>query len=127
CDRVPFTPAVEASPEQAPSDTPGEASATLVLPGEDTGTGDDARRQAYVKDVVLRLPVGLDLNPPLAEGLQPCTEEQFGVGVDATPQCPASTEIGSVTFTTPLFGEPLTGKVYFGTPKPGQALRNFVS
>jgi hypothetical protein len=127
CDRVPFSPSLEAAPKTAPADTPGAASATLVLPGTDTGTGSGARRQAYVRSVALHLPVGLELNPPLADGLQPCTDEQFGFGVDATPQCPANSQIGTVTFTTPLFSEPLTGKVYFGTPKPGQALRNFVS
>jgi hypothetical protein len=127
CDQVPFSPALETTPKSAPADTPGAASATLVLPGTDTGTGADARRQAYVRSVALHLPVGLDINPPLAAGLQPCTDDQFGFGVDAPPQCPANTEIGTVTFTTPLFSEPLTGKVYFGTPKPGQALRNFVS
>jgi hypothetical protein len=127
CDQVPFTPRLETAPKQATADAPGEATATLVVPGEDTGTGAAARRQAYVRDVALHLPVGLEINPPLAAGLQPCTEEQFGFGIDATPQCPPSTEIGTVRFTTPLFGAPLTGKVYFGTPKPGQALRNFVS
>jgi hypothetical protein len=128
CDQLPFTPTLEVGPTEAPSDTPGEASAKLIIPGEDTGTGDNARRQAYLKDVALRLPAGLALNAPLANGLIPCTPEQFGFGIDAPPDCPANTEMGRVEFVTPIFpGETLTGKVYFGLPRPGVPLVNYIS
>jgi hypothetical protein len=128
CDQVPFTPSLEVGPATAPADTPGEAWAKLIIPTADTGTGDAARRQAYLKDVDLKLPAGLALNPPLANGLEPCTADQFGFGVDAPPQCPASSEMGRVEFVTPLFpGQTLTGKVYFGTPRPGVPLVNYIS
>jgi hypothetical protein len=128
CNQVPFTPSLEVGPATTTADQPGEASAKLIIPGTDTGTGDDARRQAYLKDVALRLPAGLALNPPLANGLVPCTAEQFGFGVDAPPGCPANTEMGRVEFVTPIFpGETLTGKVYFGTPRPGVPLVNYIS
>jgi hypothetical protein len=128
CDKVPFTPSLQVGPTTTPADTPGEASATLIIPTEDTGSGDDARRQAYLKDVDLKLPAGLALNPPLANGLIPCTPEQFGFGIDAPPQCPASSEMGRVEFRTPLFpNDVLSGKVYFGTPRPGVPLVNFIS
>ena len=128
CDQVPFTPSLQVGPASTPADAPGEASAKLILPTTDTGTGAGARRQAYLKDVDLKLPAGLALNPPLANGLEPCTPGQFGFGVDAPPQCPASSEMGRVEFVTPLFpGQTLTGKVYFGTPRPGVPLVNFIS
>jgi hypothetical protein len=128
CQDVPFTPSLDVGPATTPADQPGEASATLKIPGEDTGTGANARRQAYLKDVALRLPAGLALNPPLANGLVPCTPDQFGFGVDAPPNCPANTEMGRVEFVTPIFpGETLTGKVYFGEPRPGVPLVNYIS
>lgn len=128
CDRVPFTPSLQVGPTSTPSDQPGEASAKLIIPTTDTGTGDNARRQAYLKDVDLKLPAGLALNPPLANGLIPCTADEFGFGVDAPPNCPASSEMGRVEFVTPLFpGQTLTGKVYFGTPRPGVPLVNYIS
>lgn len=128
CDQVPFTPSLEVGPATSPADAPGEAWAKLIIPTTDTGTGANARRQAYLKDVDLKLPAGLALNPPLANGLQPCTAGQFGFGVDAPPQCPASSEMGRVEFVTPLFpGQTLTGKVYFGTPRPGVPLVNYIS
>jgi hypothetical protein len=122
CAHVPFTPSLEVGPEQVPSDTPGEASATLKVPA---ATGDN-RVQANVKRVELLLPNGLTLSPGLANGLTDCTEAQFGLTEDRAPACPASSEIGDVEFVTPLIGT-LTGKVYFGTPTPTAKLRNFVS
>ncbi len=128
CDRVPFTPSLQVGPTSTPSDQPGEASAKLIIPTTDTGSGDDARRQSYLRDVDLKLPAGLALNPPLANGLIPCTADEFGFGVDAPPNCPASSEMGRVEFVTPLFpGQTLTGKVYFGTPRPGVPLVNYIS
>jgi hypothetical protein len=128
CDQVPFVPDLEVGPTTAPADTPGEAWAKLIVPTADTGTGDNARRQAYLKDVALQLPAGLALNPPLANGLIPCTPEQFAQNVDARPACPDNTVMGTVEFRTPIFpGEVLGGKVYFGTPLPGKPLVNFIS
>jgi hypothetical protein len=128
CDKVPFTPDLQVGPPTSPADQPGEASAKLIIPTTDTGTGADARRQAYLKDVDLKLPAGLALNAPLANGLIPCTPEEFGFGVDASPNCPASSEMGRVEFVTPLFpGQTLSGKVYFGVPRPGVPLVNYIS
>ncbi|MCW2994269.1 MAG: hypothetical protein JWQ18_1764 [Conexibacter sp.] len=128
CDQIPFSPSLQVGPATTPADQPGEASAKLIIPTADTGTGANARRQAYLKDVALNLPAGLALSAPLANGLTPCTPEQFGFGVDAPPQCPASSEMGRVEFVTPLFpGETLTGKVYFGVPRPGVPLVNYIS
>jgi hypothetical protein len=128
CASVPFTPDLEVGPTTTAADTPGEAWAKLIIPTADTGTGDNARRQAYLKDVALQLPAGLALNPPLANGLIPCTPEQFAQNKDAEPECPESTVMGRVEFRTPIFpGEVLSGKVYFGTPLPGRPLVNFIS
>jgi LysM repeat protein len=129
CEALPFDPSFVASSEvgkDVPFDTPGEASAELIVPP--APTADDQLHQAYLKDVELRLPPGLALNPPIANGLVPCTPEQFAKTVDATPTCPANTEMGRVEFKTPLFpGDTLTGKVYFGQPRPGIPLVNYIS
>jgi hypothetical protein len=122
CAGVPFTPSLEVGPKQVPSDTPGEATATLKVPA---AVGNN-RVQANVRRVELLLPNGLVLSPGLANGLTDCTEAQFGLKEDRAPACPAASEIGDVEFVTPLIGT-LTGKVYFGTPTPTAKLRNFVS
>jgi hypothetical protein len=123
CDQVPFDVGLAVGPKTPKADEPGAASATLIYTKGDV----NGRHQSYLRRVDLQLPPGLALNPPLGNGLQPCTEEQFGQFEDRTPACPASSEIGSVAFKTPIFDQPLTGKVYFGTPTPGHLLRNFVS
>jgi hypothetical protein len=126
CENLPFSPRLVVGPAESPSDTPGEAWADLQI--DDTPNSDSAIRQAYLKDVALKLPAGLALNAPLANGLIPCTPEQFGFGIDETPNCPANTEMGRVEFQTPLFpGETLDGKVYFGLPRPGVPLVNYIS
>jgi hypothetical protein len=129
CDQLPFNPSLQVGPSTTPADTPGEASAKLIIPATDKNAGtENARRQAYLKDVALKLPAGLALSAPLANGLIPCTPEQFGFGIDAPPQCPASSEMGRVEFVTPLFpNSTLTGKVYFGVPRPGVPLVNYIS
>lgn len=129
CEALPFEPSFVASSEvgkDVPFDTPGEASAQLILPP--APNNDAALHQAYLKDVELRLPAGLALNPPIANGLVPCTPEQFGQTRNATPECPANTEMGRVEFQSPIFpGDTLTGKVYFGQPEPGKPLINYIS
>jgi hypothetical protein len=127
CAHVPFTPGLEVGPKQVHADTPGQAFAILKIPNTDTGTGNAARRQSYVRQVNLQLPPGLMLNPPIGDGLQPCTEAEFGQYEDRAPSCSPSSEIGTVAFKTPIFAQPLTGKVYFGEGTPGHLLRNFVS
>jgi hypothetical protein len=125
CGALPFSPSLAVGPPTSPADTPGEAIADLQIP--DTPNSDTAIRQAYLRNVDLKLPAGLALSAPLANGLEPCTPEQFGFGVDAPPACSASSVIGRVEFTTPLFPQPLSGKVYFGTPRPGVPLVNYIS
>ena len=122
CDTLPFTPSLTVGPKVVPADHPGEATATLEVPA---AVGDN-RVQANVKSVELLLPKGLVLSPGLANGLEACTPEQFGLKEDRAPECPASSVIGSVEFVTPLIGT-LTGTVYFGTPTPTAKLRNFVA
>ena len=72
----------------------------------------------------MKLPVGLDLNPSSANGLETCTEAQIGYRgggfelpnpmrfTEAAPQCPDGSKLGSVEVSTPLLEAPLTGQVY---------------
>ena len=63
---------------------------------------------SHLKRAEIALPVGTTLSPGVANGLQACTASDFaGAG------CPAASQIGTVSFATPLLGT-LGGKVYFG-------------
>ena len=98
CDQVPFNPAVEAALETTERAVPSGATVTLRLPEGDS----------HVRRTEIVLPVGTTLSPGVANGLEACTAAQF----DAT-SCPAASQVGTVSFVTPLLGT-LGGKVFFG-------------
>jgi hypothetical protein len=94
CASVPFRPAVQTTLETTQRAVPSGATVTLRLqPGD-----------SHVKRAEIALPVGTTLSPGVANGLQACT---------TFPDCPAASQIGTVSFATPLLGT-LPGKVYFG-------------
>jgi hypothetical protein len=96
CAGVPFTPSVAATLETTQRVVPSGATVTLKLPPDN----------AHVRRAEIALPVGTTLSPGVANGLQACTQAQF-------PDCPAASQVGTVSFATPLLGT-LPGKVYFG-------------
>ena len=98
CGSVPFRPTVDAHVDSTQRAVPSGATITLGLqPGD-----------SHLKRAEIALPVGTTLSPGVANGLQACTAADFsGAG------CPAASQIGTVSFTTPLLGT-LPGKVYFG-------------
>jgi hypothetical protein len=98
CASVPFHPSVTPTLETTQRAVPSGATVTLGLQNGDS----------HVKRAEIALPVGTTLSPGVANGLLACTAADFsGAG------CPAASQIGTVSFTTPLLGT-LPGKVYFG-------------
>jgi hypothetical protein len=85
----------------------------LKLPQSDdpNGIGEGDLRKA-----VVTLPAGVRLNPGAAEGLAGCSPAQIGLHTESDPSCPDGSKVGSLTVTTPLLKEPLTGSVYLATP-----------
>jgi hypothetical protein len=94
CANVPFRPTVTPTLETTQRAVPSGATVTLGLQNGDS----------HLKRAEIALPVGTTLSPGVANGLVACT---------TFPDCPAASQIGTVSFTTPLLGT-LPGKVYFG-------------
>ena len=68
------------------------------------------------------LPEGMTLNPAAAHGLEGCTNAQIKLGTAEIIECPAGSEIGTVTVNAPGIPDgSLAGKVYLGAPEPGGA------
>jgi hypothetical protein len=94
CGSVPFRPSVLTTLETSQRAVPSGATVTLGLQNGDS----------HVRRAEIALPVGTTLSPGVANGLQACT---------TFPDCPAASQIGTVSFATPLLGT-VPGKVYFG-------------
>ncbi|HEX5374986.1 MAG TPA: hypothetical protein VFW48_02405, partial [Solirubrobacterales bacterium] len=132
CDTVPFVPSIETDPNTAVTDSPSGATVEVTLPHQ-TGSGGTDQETSHLRTAKVTLPAGMGLNPSAANGLQACTDGQFGKGTrNPTNSCPAASKIGTVSVaTSPLPEGPLTGDVYVGQqlsrdPASGDAYRIFV-
>ncbi|MBF6618649.1 MAG: hypothetical protein ITG02_00275, partial [Patulibacter sp.] len=124
CGDVPFAPtATIGASGPVIRDSPTPLSVHLQIPQPQT----TARGTAHVKDVAVRLPDGVTINPSAANGLQACTDAQFGKGTEAPIACPAGSNVGSVRIDTPLLERPLVGSAYVGQPLPGNRYRLFLN
>jgi hypothetical protein len=117
CKAVPFEPQIALTPAggQTQSDRPDAATVEVKVPqSQSAGTLDSST----VKDARVTLPEGMTLNPAVAaNGLEACSDAQFGKGTANPVTCPAGSKIGDVTIETPdLPAKSLTGSVYVGQP-----------
>jgi len=74
-----------------------------------------------LKDATVTLPEGMTVDPSAADGLQACSNSQFGLGSTVEPvepaACPLASQIGTVKVVTPLLEKPLGGQVFLGEPE----------
>jgi hypothetical protein len=118
CNRVPFDPAISASPTSRLASNPSGLDFELRLPdpGFSNPTGIAG---AQPKKIEVALPEGMTINPSQAEGLATCSPQQYSrERFDSKPGegCPEASKIGSVTSHTPIFDETLEGSLYVATP-----------
>lgn len=121
CAGVPFDPGFAVGAAPAAADVPTEASATVTLPfSRDPGT----RAQTQPRRAVVTLPEGFELSPTVgsAGDLSGCSDAQLAKDSAGPSSCPASSQIGTVNFSSPLVDEPLDGKVFLADPAPGAPL-----
>ena len=137
CGLLGFTPtlgvmAVQGIGGEAGAGVPSSAAATptgldvhLHLPQQPTLQA-GGLAESTLKDSTVTLPVGLELNPSAANGLQACSESQVGyTGTDPqtqTPQftpgpasCPDASKVGIARISTPDLAHQLEGSVYLAS------------
>jgi hypothetical protein len=112
CDEVPFEPGVEVS-STGDTDSPDPATVDVQMPFSPSGTGLENSRLLTAE---VTLPEGTSINPSLANGLETCSDAQFGKGTDNPTQCPAASKIGTVEVNSPALDEELEGTVYAAEP-----------
>jgi hypothetical protein len=138
CDKVPFDPAISATPTTNVADSPSGLEVDVSTPQHegceqiepappaDQPQFDCGIATSHLKDTTVTLPAGMSINPASANGLEGCTEAQIGLttpeGVvpqqftKAVPTCPESSRMGSVEVDTPLLDAPMPGSVYIAKP-----------
>jgi hypothetical protein len=129
CASIPFHPSLGLNPGTNDVDSPAGATTEVKLPIEPNPKGQET---STVRVAKVTLPPGMGLNPSAANGLERCTDAQFGKGTRNPIACPAASKIGTATVATPPLPEgPLTGNVYVGNqksrdPESGEQFRIFV-
>jgi hypothetical protein len=122
CDLLQFNPGIELAPSveggTSQADEPTGASFDLKVPqSEEDGTN----ATPALKDATVTLPEGMTVDPSAADGLQACSDAQFGLGSKVEPvepaDCPAASRVGTVVVKTPLLEKPLEGQVFVGEPE----------
>jgi hypothetical protein len=130
CDTIPYDPDLGVDPQSAVTDSPSGARVDVEIPHV---LGADKQESSHTRQAEVALPVGMGLNPSAAEGLQACTDAQFGKGTRSPVACPAASKIGTVTIESPpLPDQNATGDVYVGQqlsrdPLSGEEYRIFVN
>lgn len=125
CNRLPFSPSIEVTPESTEGSSPTGLRVDVHNPQEQSLAA-HGLSEADMKSVRVLLPEGMSINPSSANGLEACSEQQVGfTGIDASgtaqfsaagPRsegfCPDASKIGTAKVTTPLLAHPLEGAVY---------------
>ncbi len=117
CEQAPFKPAVEVTPAISQSDRPDGVTVKVEVPQSTDPEGIDS---SMLREARVSLPEGMTLNPAAVNGLQACTDAQFGKGETHKVECPPGSQIGTTVIETPdLPPGSLTGAVYVGQPTSG--------
>jgi hypothetical protein len=129
CNTIPYNPTVAVEPGTTATNSPAAAGVGIAVPHLVDPKGQDS---SPTKAATVTLPVGMGINPSAANGLQTCTDAQFGKGTRNPVACPPQSKIGTVTIKSPPLPEGnLEGNVYVGQqlsrdPLSGQEYRIFV-
>jgi hypothetical protein len=127
CEALPFDPDVSIAPSTSAPDAPTGLGVDLSFPQE--GLLDpDGLGTAHLKKATVTLPEGMTINPAAAGGLTACADANLNLKSFDPVTCPDTAKIGSVTATSPLLEETLTGGVYIRSqnsddPESGEMFR----
>jgi hypothetical protein len=129
CATIPYAPTLDVKPNTAEVNSPAGASVGVAVPHI---VGPDNQDSSTTKAARVTLPPGMGINPSAANGLQTCTNAQFGKNTKNPSGCPAASKIGSVEIASPPLPEGnLNGDVFVGEqlsrdPESGNEYRIFV-
>jgi hypothetical protein len=141
CSSIPYEPSIGVDPGTAEANSPAAADVDIEAPHllPDFGAEEDEQDTSHTKEATVTLPLGMGLNPSAANGLQVCTDAQFGKGTRNPVACPPQSIIGTARIESapledqanPQPEEVLEGNVYVGQqlsrdPTSGEEYRIFI-
>ena len=114
CNQVEFKPTVQVRPTTNIADAPSGLEFDLHMTQNEDPYG---LATSPLRDAVVRLPAGMTVNPPSADGLSACSLAQIGMSANGVPDgnpvtCPEASKIGSLEAISPPIDHPLKGAVY---------------
>jgi hypothetical protein len=105
------------TPQNTASDQTNGLTATIDAAHPESATEPDI---SDLDNVTVTLPPGLTMNPSAGNGLEGCTQAQFGINTENAIACPVGSQIGTVELEVPtLPAGSLKGHVYLGKPASG--------
>ena len=112
CAAVPFDPTIKTTVDSQ-TDSPEPVTVDLGIPFDP----EEPIANSYLKTATVTLPDGAGLNPSLANGLETCSDAQFGYHTNNPIECPDASKIGTTDVQTPsLPPDSLSGTVYAAAP-----------
>ena len=135
CDSIPYDPEIVVEPRTAETNSPAGASVEVEVPHliPDFGAEENEQDSSVTKATTVTLPRGMGINPSAANGLETCTDAQFGKGTRNPIACPPASKVGTVTIeSAPLPEGDLEGSVYVAQqlsrdPLSGEQYRIFIA
>ncbi|MBJ7329768.1 MAG: hypothetical protein JHC95_07725 [Solirubrobacteraceae bacterium] len=101
------------------ADTPGFVTVGVTQPDD----GLEPLAAPHLKKATVVMPEGIELSPTVGSqpGFVGCSAAQVGLKKEAPATCPARSQIGTVSFKSPLLLQgAITGKVFVANPEPGE-------
>ncbi|HEV7495823.1 hypothetical protein [Baekduia sp.] len=111
CNKLHFESSLSVKPDTTVADSPSGVDVDIKVPQPQ---GPNTLATPPLKKAVVTLPSGFTVNPGSADGLASCSSAQIDLASAAEPSCPDASKIGTVTLTTPLLPDTLTGAIYLG-------------
>ncbi len=118
CASVPFDP-VAAGQLNTTKASSGSGYAFALSAIQEGLTEPAQRAPSPARQILVRLPQGVTVNPSVGAGLIACSPAQYAAESATSPQgagCPNGAKIGEFSVTSPLFAERFEGAIYLATP-----------
>jgi hypothetical protein len=131
CEKLEFSPSIEAKPEASSGSTPSELGVSLKVPQERSETA-GGLAESDVRDTTITLPLGMQLSPSAANGLQACAQlhgrgseaaeenhEVSGINLETKQpaNCPDASKLADVHVKSPDLEHELVGGMYLAAPQ----------